>query len=375
MRILGRRAFPLALTILGGVLAPTVAFTQAGFYVTPSASVTEVYDDNLFSTSSQREKDFISRFSPGILAGYQSTPLTLLGRYTFDAEVYADHPELNDAQVRQEASLDFRYLPIPVLTLGVKAAYLATQTPQEFNVQTGVAAGRAGAKRYTVNPSISYRYDPLTAGTMDYAFTRDELAGGISTETHNVNLGLDRRITGQDTGKFGYNLRRFAFGDDTTMSHAFTLGWTREFTPLTSITLRGGPRVSDGTVDPEVSASIRHRLRRGELSFTYARSQTTAVGQAGTVNTEILAASATYQLLRFLSIGAAPSFIRSTRASAEVKVYLVNLDVTYQITKWLSLVGSYQFSLQQGSLEGRDEKIPHNVVLLRLVATYPYRVY
>lgn len=383
---MGSRGVAPALILLGGILVPIVARAQAGSYVTPSFSVARVYDDNLFSTSSQREKDFISRLSPEIQAGYQSARLTLLGRYTFDTEVFADHPELTTAQARQQASTEFQYLPTRLLTLAFDSEYLDTQTPGEFNATTGLEVGRARAQRFSLSPSIAYRFDPLTAGTGGYVFTKDELAGGVLAETHTTDLGLDRRITPRDTGSFSYTFRQFAFGGgdttrpfrsgDTIASSAFTLGWTREVTPLTSFTLRGGPRFSEGLVDPEVSASIRHRLKRGEVSFTYARSQTTVIGRTGTLDTESFAAAVTYQPLRFLQVSAAPSFFKSTNATFKAKVYRVNLGATYQITKWLSLVGSYEFSLQQGGLGRlRNEEISHNLFLLRLVATNPFRLY
>lgn len=375
-RILVRPGIALALTLLAGVLFPGVARGQAGFYVTPSLGVGQVYDDNLFSTSSDRKRDFISRFSPGMEAGYRSAPLTLLGRYSFDAEVYAEHPELNDPQVRQEAGLEFRYLPTRVLTLGLNGSYLRTLTPSELNVTTGIVAGRVRAQRISTTPSGTVRFDPLTTGTVDYTFVHDDVSGGSTTDTHTANVGVDRRITAQDTGSLGYNFRQFDFDGGTTASHAFILGWTRDLTPQTSIALRAGPRFSEGSVDPEVSATIRHRLREGDLSFAYARTQTTAIGLAGSVNTESFTAAARYRPLRFLEVSLTPGFFRSTR-TAELRAYRVSLDASYRITEWLSLVGSYVFGLQRGRLDAGPPagEVHRNVVFLRLVAAYPVRLY
>ena len=106
-----------------------------------------MYDDNLFFTSSSREEDLISRFSPDIQFGYQSVPFTFSGRYTFDAEVYAYHPELTTAQALQRASIEARYLPAPPLTLALTAAYLESQTPEEINVVTEPGQGRQRASQ------------------------------------------------------------------------------------------------------------------------------------------------------------------------------------------------------------------------------------
>jgi len=376
-----------ALALLGGVLVPTVALAQAGFYVTPSFSLEQVYDDNLNSTASNHESDFISRFTPAIQAGYQSEPLTILGRYSFDAEVYADHPELNSPQVRQRASIDLNYLPTRLLTLSVNGTYTQTQTPRELNSLTGLEAGRASGKSLSLGPSITYQFDPLTSISGSYAFTRDELAGGTSTEAHNASLGLDRGITPRDTLSLFYILRFFHFSGESTSAsdetdNVVTLGWRHAFTPLTSLTLRGGARFSGGAVDPEVLASIGHQLKKGGLSFTYAKSQATVIGQAGTVNTDSFSASVNYEVLRLLQVSAVAAFFRNTQGGSEAKAYTLNLGASYPITAWLALVGSYQFTFQQGILGsatttagGPEQDIFHNIVSVNLVATYPMRVY
>jgi len=389
MGMVGWRGGLLGLVLLGMTCVPTVVLAQAGFYVTPSFSFGEVYDDNIFSTASKPESDFITRFTPTIQAGYQSEPLTVLGRYTFDSEIYPDHPDLTNAQVRQRASAELKYLPIRPLTLAVNGNYAETQTPSELNVLTELQVGRSRASSLSLAPSVAYQFDPLTTGTGGYTFSRGELSGGVSTDTHAMNLGLDRRLTPRDTGSLGYTFNHYLFGGslpsegtNSLTSHVLTFGWTREITPVTNVTLRVGPRFTEGTVHPEVSASIAHKLKAGELSVTYAKSQSTSIGLGRVVDTDRVTASMTYQPVRFLQLSATPGFYRNTSGETESKVYSLTLGATYQLTEWLSLVGSYQFSLQQGSFSSTsgtpgspDQEISHNIVSLTLVATYPYRVY
>ena len=385
---MSRWGVALMLGFLVGEIIPTAVWAQAGFYVTPSFSFGEVYDDNIFSASSGREQDLISRFSPGIEVGYRSTPLTVSGGYTFDSEVFVDHPELTTAQARQRASLDVRYLPISALTLSLTNTYIETQTSGDINVQTGIQQGRVRTEQLAFLPSIAYRFDPLTTATGGYSFTKTEQAGGTTNDAHTANWSLDRRLTPRDTGSLGYIFRAFRFdgagiaGGETTTSHAFTVGWTRQITPLTEIALRAGPRFSEGSVNAEALASLRQRLEHGELSFTYSASQDSVAGQAGAVNTHSFSASLTYRFLQFLQVGAAPAFFRNTRGDAEAKVYQLNLNAAYQINQWLALQSSYLFSFQQGMLDSTPAiaqpgsgDILHNIALLSLVITYPYRVY
>lgn len=357
--------------LIGGALLSNGVTAQAGFFATSSCSLAEVYDDNLFLSASQPQEDIISRLSPTIEAGYRSIPLTLQGRYILDAESYVRHTELDTNRARAHTTLDFRYQPTRLLTVSADASYTETQRPGELNLETGVALERAQAERLSLGPAVVYRFDSLTLGTAAYIFTRDTLAGGLGTDTHTATLGFNRRIAPQDTAGVGYTFRRFVFGDtDAATSHVFTVSGTHVFTTRTIASFMGGPRFSDGSIDPEVSASIRHTLKRGELSLGYARSQTTVIGQAGAVDTRTYGAAVAYALRPSLELRAVPSFLSSTRGALRADVYRMSLEANYGIGKSWLLTGSYQFNLQRGNLDTpMGDEIARNVFLLGVAVT------
>jgi hypothetical protein len=367
------RGFVEKLIFLWGVVLPNGVNAQSGYFAAPSLSLAGVYDDNLFSSISQPEQDRFLRLSPGIEAGYRSAPLTFKGTYTLDAEAYANHPELDSSRARAQASMDLQYRPTRLLTLAAEGSYTKTQRPDELNVDTGLDIGRVRAERSFIGPSASFRFDPATVGTAAYRFTRDKLVDGIGTDTHTATLGVDRRITPRTTASVGYAVHRFVFeGEERTTSLVFTFGGTHEFTPRTTVTVLGGPRVSEGSIDPEISVSLRRTLKRGSLSFDYARTQSTVIGQAGAVDTRSLRATAEYSFGPSLEIRAAPGYQSSTRGGFRTDVYRVNLETRYRITKSLSLFGSYEFGLQRGILDAPgDEEIARNVVLLGIVLASP----
>lgn len=373
----------LPTTALAQLLPPTVSPAQAGNYLTPSLSVAEVYDDNVFYASSPRRHDFYTRISPGLNAGYQSAPLTVWGSYTFDSEVYSQHSELTDSQVRQRGLIELKTSPSQVLTLSLPVSYYQSRTPQELNLLTGIAVGRVRAERYSTNPAFTYRYDPLTTARGDYAYSRDLLAAGgaagnIELDSHIENLVLDHRLTPRDTVGPGYVGRQFAFaGFPALSSHAFTLGWSHELTPLTTFSLRGGPRLTEGAVDklPEALASIRYKLKSGELSLGYASVLTTVYGLANSVSTQNITATATTDLLPTLRLSVAPTFYKISSEAFKAKVYVMGLYASHQLTKTLAWEATYQFSIQQGSPPGQPEvEVLHNIFLIRLIFTYPVRV-
>jgi hypothetical protein len=280
--------------------------------------------------------------------------------------------------------IQLKATPDQTLALSVSGAYYQTTTPQELNLTTGLAVGRVRAERYSTNPAFTYRFDPLTTAKGDYTYAKDLLAGGITIDSHIVNLGLDHRIDPRNTLGLGYTGRRFVFaGSGTTTLHAFTLGWSHDLTPLTTFTLRGGPLLTEGKVDrrPEALASIRHTLKRGELSLSYASTSTTTIGQATAIGTQSIKGTATTELLPKLELSAGPAVYWTSSDAFKATAYLALLQASYQLTKTLALQASYQYSFQRGSFNPQtgptgptNVDILHNIFLIRLTVIYPARV-
>jgi hypothetical protein len=378
MRTAAAPAGALAVLLALCGLGPRGAEAQPGFYATPTLSVAEVYDDNLFSTPIGREHDFISRFSPALEAGYRSAPLTLQGRYGFDAELYAEHPELNQPQARQEAAVELQGRPTPTLRLGLSGAFLETHTAGELNVETGLNVGRVRAQRVSLDGSAGWQLDPRTEATGEAGVADDEIEDGLRTRTYSAGGRLARQLTPRDAGHVGLTFRHFVFDEgETQTSQAAVVGWRHTFTPRATLELSAGPRFSDGTVDPEVSASLRYRLQTGELALTYARTQATSVGQVGTLTTESVTAPIVWEPRRSLRFRATPNAVRAEQAGLQAEVYTLSLEASYQLTRFVALEASYGFSLQRGSTASAalaDQEITRNVIALRFAFTSTHRL-
>src|SRR5207249_6364130 len=137
------------------------------------------------------------------------------------------------------------------------------------------------------------------AGQRELHLLEGPAGRGITIDSHIENLALDHRLSPRDTVGPGYVGRQFAFaGFPALTSHAATLGWSHELTPLTAFTLRGGPRVTEGTVDrlPEASASIRRTLKSGEVSLAYASTLATVIGQSAAATAQGVTGTVTVEL-------------------------------------------------------------------------------
>ncbi len=372
-RILRRIAARLILA--GGGLLPGVALADSGLFAAPSIAVEEVHDDNLFAAPSQPQADRFLRVSPAIEAGYRSVPMSLRGLYTFDAERYTRHPELDTNRAREHSALDFRYEPTSSLTLLADAGYIKTLTPGELTPETGLQFGRARAESLTFSPSLVYRFNHVDTGTATYRFTRNKLAGEVGSDTHTAVFDIDRRLAERDTASFRYRYDQFRFDTgDTVNAHTLLGGGTHELTPQTAVTVLGGPRFSEGSVDPEVSATLSHKLERGELGLAYTRSQTAVLGVVGPVDTEALSATLSYSIGSSIELRAVPAYLSSKHNGLRARVSAMDLEAGYRIARFLTLIGSYQFSSQRGSIDAPGfGDISRNVVLLGLVVAAPER--
>jgi hypothetical protein len=394
-----------------------------GWYVIPSLGLAEEYDSNVFGTSSNERSDFITRISPGVTFGYQSTPLTLLVSYGFGAEIYADNSDLNGVN-RHNGSLDFRYLPNPRLTLGLGASFVQSEStsgqaifltappaaaapsgpapaPTAAPAATaaapgagapapisGVETGRRTTRQYTVAPSAGYRLDALTTVRGGYTFNRSEVEGSPTDNSHALTLSGERQFTPLDAGSVTYIFRYFdtedddtpdasnGTGDEVTNSHALLLGYSRRLTEFADVSVAAGPSISDqGDVGAEARASFGYRWRTVALALGYARTQDIVTGRQGAQTVDAVTGSLSWIITRELSASLAPgvSFISSDDATqGDTTVYAVTGALSYQINQWLSARATYVFTHQD---ERGSDDITRHVVTLGLVATYPYRIY
>jgi hypothetical protein len=408
-------------------LAPTQVWAQAGWYLLPSFTLGEEFDDNIFGTSSDRQSDFVTRFSPGVQGGYRSEPLTLLVHGGLTGEVFAKHSDQTNLTSGKRGGLIFEYLPSHRLTTALEVTYVETESVISLNqilttpvVPPGPAPstapsapgstttpsspaggttptttptsptpaptqtvtvnslefGRQRATVFSASPSVRYQFSPLTGGSGRYSFTRTTLEGGTTNTAHGVALGLTHQFTQLDAGRLDYTLGIFeSQGGSTTTTHAITAGWTRELTPTTILSAEAGPRFSDGDIGAEVSIRLDHQLKLAETpvlaSLSYARSQGLVLGESGTFNTETFSGSVSFEPLRSLLVNVSPSIVRLTGGStSDITSYGLTAGASYQILRWLSARAAYSFSYQDQS----GGNILRNVISISLEALYPYRV-
>jgi hypothetical protein len=302
--------------VAAGAVLPASSAAQAIVALRPSASITELYDSNVFATPDAPRSDAITRVSPAVDAGYRTASLDLRGHYTFDAEGYSRTAALTNAMARQRADLDLRHTATPRLT--------------------------------------------WTAGA------------GFA-------LNAIRQLSLRSSAGLGYRVEWFRFGPQPAVSntsmtaHVMGLEWTHALTARTSISVAGGPRMTDNQLSPEVSARLRSGHDRMAVSLGYQRTQTAVLGIARPVGVERLSGQLEWGASRGLRLRATPAWFRSRMDLQRVDVYRIDVGIERPLAEMISIDASVGAATQSGRLHALsgDGSIDRYTSSVRLVVRPP----
>ena len=365
---------PLAqrVALSAALVVPATALAQGSPLTTNmSASVSQIYDANLFAapSSAAPQSDVITRMGPTLDLEYRAHKLITTARYELQAERYINHPALTSNTSHQAATIGLRYLPSKLLDVSLRAGYVRTQTPSELNIESQLLFGRAPAERVNVTSSAAYKWSRVTTLTGEYAFGRDTLIGMMSNASHRSRAGVQRSGGKRDSYRVDYEFRNFETGVGVwSPSHVMTAGWTHQFTRRTGFDLAAGPRMTAGTTGQEISAALRYHASNGDYSLRYASTEMTTFGEPGAVEVQRVAIDARFRPARWISLTATPAFTTSARGDARVPVYGLDLEAAFDVTRRLSFVASGRIGTQHGTLSGLPGVIPYRTfgVTLRI---------
>ncbi|HEY3860182.1 MAG TPA: hypothetical protein VGM47_11310 [Gammaproteobacteria bacterium] len=366
------RSLPAAGLLLLSLTVAPESRADTATYLSPSIAIGGVYNDNVFLSSTDRQADEILRISPALEAGYGSESLNIAAYYTFDAERYRHNTGLDGNTVRRNAALNLDYLITPRMTFSLDGNYTSTETPSELDPTLSLGLGRAHATYTSISPSLGYAFDELTYARLGYAHDVETLASGPQTYSDTGTVGVEHRFTARDAGEFNFANTRYDFSpNDIVASQVATVGWTHLLTSASSLALAVGPRRTEGVDSLDYSAGLNFILDSGTFSVDYAHSQAALIGEILPADTKSLTAKLDYDYSESLEFYVAPSLSSDTIAGARASLYRMDASFNYRMTRVVSLVGSYEYSLQRGLLTGVDSKILNNVVYVGFLFAEP----
>jgi len=354
---------------------PVAATPQEGLVVTPYVSLSTLYDDNIYSSSSQIESDTILRLSPGIVVGYRSDRSTFDFSYSFDSERYSRHSDLNSWDARQSALVDGSYSFTDKFTAALSASYLDTYYPGELAPITGVELARTRSTQVSLRPTATYQFNSRTKAVVFYDRTREHVSGGFTSFTTIASAALVRDLTRRDQLTFGYQTYWYNFSSGTTspQSRVFTIGWEHALSRQASLFITAGPRNTSGHTKADIYAGIRRDSENTSQAVYYTRTQLTLAGETGLYDTQGVEASFGFRPAMRWSIDIYPGYYRITQGSQAVSAYSMGLAARFWFARDWSLAFSNNYNHQLGNVgtSSNDSVIRRNVVALTLTWALP----
>lgn len=384
---LGSAALPV---VVGALLLgnPDPADAQGRWTFTPSLTLEERYDDNVFGTAQDRQSDFITRLTPGLALSYEGDTVRLGASLSATGELYADNSDLDNFGENRNAAFTLGYRPNERFTLALAGQYARTNDPSSF--VTGpvpvtaplgapfvptVELARQETSQYSLTATGEYRLDPRWTARAGYAFALVDEKNGTDSRSHTGSAGTSYELTRSDQLLLDARVTYFdATESDTSVTGL--LGWARQWTPDLRTSLAAGPRVTDEEWRGAAEASLGYQPARDwSATLAYSLGTGLAVGEDGAQNVSALSAGVGYQATRELRFAVGGSWTRTWALGNDPdegasNTYGAGASASYQFTTWLSATLAYQLSYERLA---QGDAIRQQQVTLGLTFAYPFR--
>jgi len=388
-------AYPLELL---GLLGPA---TQRGpVTLTPSLSIVEEYNDNIFLDNQNRVWDFITTLSPAVTLAVNQPSYQLNAGFSFSAAIYAKETDLTRALDSMNFIAGGAYRVSPALTLNVSESFVLsnytslTSATSASSTQGSFSTGRERSWNNTFSPGMSWQMSPVNSLNLvvSYSALRFEGNGvGIDSDTYQLQSTFVHTFTPRFSGNVGYG---FTYLDDraadNSINHTPTVGFSYRLTPTLTGAVTGGATISqiggDAFVTPTGSVSLAQVWQFGSASVTYSRYVAVAGGFGGTSDTQTASGIFTVTtLLRGLIVAFSPTYSTAESVNSQssnrsqssnqvdVQSFTLALDAAYQINRYTSVFAGYTFLHQRtGSASSSQFDADQNRVRVGVQFGYPF---
>src|SRR4051812_28021126 len=120
------------LIVVTSVFAAAPAMAQKRLTLVPSAAISAISDDNIFTTEA-RSADQTTLFAPGLEGSLEAPRGALRGLYSFDMLRSAYFTSLNNIEARRHGMLDGFYRVSPQTTFTLGSHYDRSENAGELN--------------------------------------------------------------------------------------------------------------------------------------------------------------------------------------------------------------------------------------------------
>jgi hypothetical protein len=343
-----RRSF-IVLTAVLVALGPSGVAAQPRGALMPSLDITTLHDDNVLMTARDAAADRVVRIRPALEAERPFPRGAYSGSYSIDAEHYARHRELTSAAARVQAFTRLRYTAGQRLSISADQGYVNTTAPTELNIGTALATSRIRTARLTGGAHATYRLSRRTTATGSHIVTRDRLEDGRAMRTDVSRAAIDRSVSRRKRLRIDYEHARFDSHSHSTTADAVRLGWTSALGSATQLEIRGGPRVTAGSVSADVLALVTHMRENTSIALSFEQAQTTVIGVDVPVDARSIQVQGRWTPIRSLSLATVPAVFQSRFAGRDIDVIRLTCEARYALTTSMTVEASFGDERQRGT--------------------------
>jgi len=162
------------------------------FSISPSLTLREEYDDNIFLTKNDKVNDFVTRITPSVNLTYRTPIWDLILHEKFEWWYYAKE---HDSQNSNDANLSSKLTVIKnLLYFDVTDTYSnVVLNPRGPSTPNNLTVNKTDSNTLNANPYMKYQLDPATAVLAGYTYTNIwyRSSDGINRQQHKGNLTLE----------------------------------------------------------------------------------------------------------------------------------------------------------------------------------------
>ena len=356
------------------------------FKFTPSLSLKEEYNDNIFFTEKDKMRDFITTLSPGLelIDRTEKLDLNLLAR--IDVPRYIDHRDLDHVDQNYQGRVS--YLLNPKLKISADAGYTRDFSPGRELEITGLVLNEARRNKQNYATGAEYTLTEKTKANLSYSYERDDYARNpsyVDLRAHDVTLGLIHDLSqyfSTTVGRMNLSYSRYEFLDSTIDFYYTTIGMNRAISEKWSLLLdvggsytrsefeverlefvpplffvivreketsKGWGWVGQGTLSYRGEKTTKGEKTTGDLTFSHRLMP--ASGTVGVTERTVLSLDMahyfTYELSARLSVGYYINKAKQGKFSTgaiDEATWRINPRIRYEFTKDIALEISYDYT-------------------------------
>ncbi len=160
------------------------------FKLTPTLAIKEEYDDNIFYSSTDTQKDFITTISPGLLLKNKTERMDISLSGRLEHRFYSSHKDFNATDQYYEGI--GKYALTPRLNLSGKALFSLDSRPDRDIETTGLMLTSVKRDRQNYTISGDYQLSEKTITTFRYDYLKDRYENILFTDlkSNTINLGF-----------------------------------------------------------------------------------------------------------------------------------------------------------------------------------------